>query len=153
MLVADTLKNIANELNIHISTATQLSGDWEEKEVKNQNLIRGSKAIADKADIGAITLPVNEAERELGQVLALKLGTYEPNFITDIYKNRRGKWTGIRIWRYIDLGTCRTTDCFVTDRKNNPISFDSNKIQIKQAEKVNGFVVREKEIEVVEDGK
>ena len=152
MLVADTLKNIANELNIHISTATQLSGDWEEKEVKNQNLIRGSKAIADKADIGAITLPVNEAEKELGKVLALKLGTYEPNFITDIYKNRRGKWTGIRIWRYIDLGTCRTTDCFVTDRKNNPISFDSNKIQIKQEEKVKGFVVKEKEIEVVENG-
>ena len=43
MLVADTLKNIANELNIHISTATQLSGDWEEKEVKNQNLISGSR--------------------------------------------------------------------------------------------------------------
>ena len=153
MLVADTLKNIANELNIHISTATQLSGDWEEKEVKNQNLIRGSKAIADKADIGAITLPVNEAEKELGQVLALKLGTYEPNFITDIYKNRRGKWAGVRIWRYIDLGTCRTTDCFITDRKNNPISFDSNKIQVKQAEKVNSFVVKEKEIEVVKDGK
>ena len=40
-----------------------------------------------------------------------------------------------------------------TANKNNPISFDSNKIQIKQAGKVNGFVVKEKEIEVVEDGK
>ena len=50
------------------------------------------------------------------------------------------------------MGTCRTTDCFVTDRKNNPISFDSNKIQIKQEEKVKGFVVKEKEIEVVENG-
>ena len=150
MLVSDTLKNLANELNIHISSATQLSGDYEEKEVKNQNLIRGSKAIADKADIGAITLPMNNAEQELGKALALRLGTYEPNFITNIYKNRRGKWTGIRIWRYIDLGTCRTIDCFITDRTNEPISFDSTKVQIKQAGKVGGFVVdNREEIQVV----
>ena len=150
MLVSDTLKNLANELNIHISSATQLSGDYEEKEVKNQNLIRGSKAIADKADIGAITLPMNNAEQELGKALALRLGTYEPNFITDIYKNRRGKWTGIRIWRYIDLGTCRTIDCFITDRTNEPISFDSTKVQIKQAGKVGGFVIdNREEVQVV----
>lgn len=145
MLLSDTLKNLANELNIHISSATQLNGDYEEKEIKNQNLIRGSKAIADKADIGAITLPMNNAEQELGKALALKLGTYEPNFITDIYKNRRGKWTGIRIWRYIDLGTCRTYDCFVTDRRNDPIDFDSVKVQVKQASKVGGFVVTPKQ--------
>lgn len=145
MLVSDTLKNLANELNVHISTATQLNGDYEEKEIKNQNLIRGSKAIADKADIGAITLPVNSAEEELGRALALKLGTFEPNFITDIYKNRRGKWTGVRIWRYIDLGTCRTIDCFVTDRSNEPIDFNSTKVQIKQVAKVGGFVVANEE--------
>ncbi len=43
MLLSTTLKDLANELDIHISTATQLSGDYEEKEVKNQNLIRGSR--------------------------------------------------------------------------------------------------------------
>ena len=91
MLLSDTLKNLANELDIHISSATQLNGDYEEKEVKNQNLLRGSKAIADKADIGAITLPVDNAEDELGKAYALQLGTYVPNYITDIYKNRRGK--------------------------------------------------------------
>lgn len=143
MLVSDTLKNLANELNIHISTATQLNGDYEEKEVKNQNLIRGSKAIADKADIGAITLPLNNAEQELAIALAAKLGTVVPNFITDIYKNRRGKWTGIRIWRNIDLGTCRTTDCFITDRKNEPIDFSGTKVQIKQTSQTGGFVVME----------
>ena len=150
MLVSDTLKNLANELNIHISSATQLSGDWEEKEVKNQNLIRGSKAIADKADIGAITLPLSPSEEELGSVIALKMGTYKPNFITDIYKNRRGKWTGIRIWRYIDLGTCRTYDCFITDRQNNPLDFDKTKVQVKQTQKMGGFAVT-KEKEPYED--
>ncbi len=151
MLLSDTLKNLANELNVHVSTSTQLSGDWEEKEVKNQNLIRGSKAVADKADIGAITLPLNNAEQELGRALALKLGTLEPNFITDIYKNRRGKWTGVRIWRYVDLGTCRTIDCFVTDRRNEPIDFDSTKVQVKQASKVGGFVVIDNKKDPYED--
>ena len=150
MLVSDTLKNLANELNIHISTATQLNGDYEEKEIKNQNLIRGSKAIADKADIGAITLPLNSAEEELGRALAVKLGTLEPNFITDIYKNRRGKWTGVRIWRNIDLGTCRTIDCFVTDRSNEPIDFNSTKVQIKQVGKIGGFVVTDNPTDIGE---
>lgn len=61
--------------------------------------------------------------------------------ITDVYKNRRGKWTGVRIWRYVDLGTCRVTDCFITDRRNEPIDFDSMKIQVKQANHSNGFVI------------
>ena len=150
LLLTNTLKELANELDIHISTATQLNGEYEEKEIKNENLIRGSKAVADKADIGAITLRVNQAEEELGRALALKLGTLSPNFITDIYKNRRGKWTGIRIWRYVDLGTCRITDCFVTDRRNELIEdFDNLKIQVKQANKTGGFVVKPKTI--VED--
>ena len=143
LLLATTLKELANELDIHISTATQLNGEYEEKEVKNENLIRGSKAIADKADVGAVTLRVNQAEDQLGRAIAVKTGTLVPNFITDIYKNRRGKWTGIRIWRYIDLGTCRTVDCFVTDRRGELIKdFDNLYIQGKQANLTGGFVVK-----------
>ena len=142
LLLTNTLKELANELNIHISSATQLNGDYEEKEIKNENLIRGAKSIADKADIGAITLRPNPGEEELGKALAIKLGTPIPNFITDIYKNRRGKWTGVRIWRYIDLGMCRTVDCFVTNRQNEPIDFDNMKVQVKQANHTGGFVVK-----------
>ena len=87
----------------------------------------------------------------MGQALALKLGTLEPNFITDIYKNRRGKWTGVRIWRNIDLGTCRTVDCFVTDRRNEPIDFNSTRVQIKQAGKIGGFVVTENKTDPYEN--
>ena len=152
LLLTNTLKELANELDIHISTATQLNGEYEEKEVKNENLIRGSKAVADKADIGAITLRCNPAEEELGRAIALKSGTLQPNFITDIYKNRRGKWTGIRIWRNIDLGTCRTVDCFKTDRKGNIIEdFDYMRIQVKQANHTKGFVVKSAEPKDYED--
>lgn len=146
LLFANTLKELANELNIHISTATQLNGDYEDKEVKNQNLIRGSKSIADKADIGTISLTPSKSEVELGEAVSKKLGTRIPNLITDVYKNRRGKWSGIRIWRNADLATCRIDDCFITNQKNEPIAFNTNKIRVQQANKTEGFVINQKEI-------
>ena len=146
MLLSDTLKNLANELDIHISTATQLNGNIEEAEVRNESLIRGSRSIIDKADVAGITLRLTDAEEQFASVTSMKLGTKIPNFVTDIYKNRRGKWTGVRIWRYVDLGTCRVTDCFVTTRKNEVIDFSTVHIQIKQANHT-GFVVDTREPE------
>lgn len=37
-----------------------------------------------------------------------------PNLVTDVYKNRQGRWTQIRIWSYSNLGICRKMDLFVT---------------------------------------
>lgn len=53
-----------------------------------------------------------------------------PNIVIDVYKNRRGKWTQIRIWGHNDLGTCRRKELFVTDIKNNPIE-DFRQIDFK----------------------
>lgn len=47
--------------------------------------------------------------------LIVKYG--EPNIVFDIFKNRGGKWTQIRIWSYQDLGTMRKKDLFVTDSR------------------------------------
>lgn len=55
----------------------------------------------------------------------------KPNIIIDIFKNRRGRWTQIRIWGHNDLGTCRRTDLFVTNTKNEPIT-DFSLIQFKK---------------------
>lgn len=68
----------------------------------------------------------------MARALATRLGTPEPNQIIDVYKNRRGKWRNVRIWRYTDLGTCRSTDCFITDTVNNPIDFKTTKLQVAQ---------------------
>ena len=37
-----------------------------------------------------------------------------PNLVTDVYKNRRGRWNMVRIWSMHDLGTCRKYDLFIT---------------------------------------
>ena len=44
-----------------------------------------------------------------------------PNQVTDVYKVRRGRWVDVRIWSYMDLGTCRKEDLFITDANFNPI--------------------------------
>lgn len=72
---------------------------------------------------------VKEQEKSIARMLATQQGTREPNQIIDVYKNRRGKWRNVRIWRYTDLGTCRSEDCFITDTSNNPIDFKSTKAE------------------------
>ena len=121
-MLSTALKDLANELNIFIMSGTQLNGNWQEfKGLRNQNLIRGSKGIVDKIDVGGISLPVTQEEHEVIDVLARKLGKDLPTQVQDIYKVRRGKYNRIRIWSRIDLGTCRTEDLFMTDADGNEI--------------------------------
>ena len=54
MMMSNTLKELAMTYNVFIQSATQLNGNWEKNNVRNANLIRGSKAIVDKVDIGLI---------------------------------------------------------------------------------------------------
>lgn len=143
MMLSNSLKELAMTYNVFLMSATQLNDGWAKKAVgpRDQNCIRGSKAIADKADIGAIGVALSEEEK--GQIEALwneikKKATNElvtkqdlteedkelrqiivkipyPNQVVDLYKNRRGELKAIKIFRYFDFGTCRATDLFVTD--------------------------------------
>jgi hypothetical protein len=45
----------------------------------------------------------------------------QPNLVTDVFKNRRGRWTQVRIWSKNDLGCCRRQDLFITNIKLEPI--------------------------------
>lgn len=38
-----------------------------------------------------------------------------PNRISHIYKCRRGKYSKVKIWHYVDLSTCRIQTLFVTN--------------------------------------
>ena len=52
---------------------------------------------------------------ELNQVAEFKKSFgFTPNLVTDVYKNRRGRWNMVRIWSMHDLGTCRKYDLFIT---------------------------------------
>lgn len=84
---------------------------------------------------------------------------FEPNCVTDVFKNRRGRWTQIRIWSYNDLGTCRRYDLFATTANMNPldefqiIDFVSDKSQeLKDLESLlnDGVVSDEMETKLIE---
>ena len=116
MMLSNTLKEIAVEHQVFIMSSTQLNSEWQKTTVRNANLIRGSRAVVDKIDVGSISVKI-DAE-ELASVQAIideQQPKHLPNMVTDIYKNRRGELTEIKIFRYFDYGTCRVHDLFMTD--------------------------------------
>ena len=124
MMLSNTLKEIASEHDIFIQSATQLNDSWSKNKVglRDQNCLRGSKAIADKIDMGIIGVRLTDEEKEQIQAIWGELQKQDPikystmpNIVMDIYKNRRGELNCVKIFRYFDYGTCRCKDLFITD--------------------------------------
>ena len=112
------------EYKVCIQSAAQLNEGWSKKEIglRDQNCLRGSKAIADKIDIGLIGVRLSEEEYKQIEAICKELkkqnpGKYtnDPNIVIDVYKNRRGELNCVKIFRYFDYGTCHCEDLFVTD--------------------------------------
>ena len=64
LFFSDKLKSLCNQLDVFIFTASLLNGEYDNAPVKDQRLLRGSKALADKLDLGCILLEPSRAERE-----------------------------------------------------------------------------------------
>ena len=136
MMMANQLKQIAKDYGIFIFSATQVNaaGMEDDGNFKNEMCIRGSKACADKCDVGYVMSKVSEKSWNaiLPQVRgAIRDGiipqqlAQDPNFrpthVIDIYKMRRGRYKNIRIWIYLHLGTGYRRDLFMTTADNQPI--------------------------------
>lgn len=120
-MLTTSIKNLAIELNAFIMTSTQISNDDDPKGgFKDFRNIRGSKAIADLADFACVMSRPSVEELKTVEGFQRQFN-FSPNCVTDVYKNRRGRWTNIRIWSMADLGTCRKYDLFVTTVDMKPI--------------------------------
>lgn len=131
LLASAQLKTLAMKLDVHIDSFTQVNSEYANVKEKNQNIIAGGKAIANKIDVGTISLAPSKIELETvrKKVLSHRIGCPEPNLIYHVYKVRKGKLSRIMIWLYADLGTCRTTDLFVTDLDFNLIPVEQLTIE------------------------
>lgn len=111
-LFSTALKGVCNKYNIYLGSSTQLSSNW--KEEKDANALKGSKAIAEKADGGILAIPATSSDlKKLKPIL--ETGFYEePNMAYYVYKNRGNRWKSIIVWTKMNLGTVREKDCFVT---------------------------------------
>lgn len=60
----------------------------------------------------------------------LSKGFYKtPNLVYHIYKVRRGKFNKVKLWLYVDLGTLRTEDQFLTNNDWELIPIESTTIE------------------------
>lgn len=115
MMLSNQLKQLAAVYNVFMLSATQMNGTWEDKMVRNQNMIRDAKSIADKADVGMIGVKCTDQEFEMVKTYFEQLNiSKKPNQVIDVYKNRRGSMVNIKIFRYFDYATLRAEDLLVT---------------------------------------
>ena len=136
MMMANQLKQIAHDYKIFIFSATQVNALGiadEEMEFKDEKTIRGSKAIADKCDMGYVMTRISDKgwlslKADLQPSVREGVIPYEyleegnrPTHVLDIYKMRRGRYKMIRIWTRIHLGTGERQDLFITNAVNQPI--------------------------------
>ena len=121
-MLSTALKDLAVEMNLFIMSATQTNAKSEDggEKIKNESVVRGARSIIDKCDIACVASRVTKEEEELLRIPIEQIGII-PNQVLDVYKVRRGKYTNVRIWSYMDLGTCRKRDLFVTDEKGRQI--------------------------------
>jgi hypothetical protein len=69
--------------------------------------------------------------------------------VIDIYKNRRGEYAGVKLFRYFDHGTCRAQDILLTSvnysviKDIGMIEYDTEKVDLLDlmAQKFGGFHV------------
>ena len=129
LMVANALKNLANELNLFIWTATQYNVDGAKADFITESSLRGSRALADKLDTGAgLRVPTKD---ELAKVKTLvNAKGITPNLFIDFYKNRGNKYKSIRVWMYADLGVMRYKTLFVTDWSFNLLEISPTKIDL-----------------------
>ena len=130
LVFATELKTIAQQLNVFIFTASQLNGEAQSALYKDQNLLAGSKALANKLDMGVISMAPTKAERKkIEPVLHKMVNMPAPNMCHWVYKVRRGQLTRIIIWTKVDLGTMTEQCLFVTNYDFELIDMDFTKIE------------------------
>ncbi|MFW5889546.1 MAG: DnaB-like helicase C-terminal domain-containing protein [Bacillota bacterium] len=123
MMLSNTLKEIAADFGVFVYSGTQVNRGWEKAKFRTENNLAGSKAIADKIDFGVIGVQLTDEESDEIKDLIRADGIKDfPNIVLDVYKNRRGKYTKVKIYRKFDYGTCRSVDLIMTDTHYNKIN-------------------------------
>lgn len=138
------LKEICRKYHVSLDTWTQVTGDFKNDRVRDQTIVRGSKAIIDKCDVAAIASRPTMKERKMiekyyRQVKKLRQNIAMPNICLSIYKNRGGKLNEIKIWLYIDYSTMRVHDLFVTNNDYEMLDINKTYVYIDEDKKLHSF--------------
>ena len=89
--------------------------------------------VSRKIDCGMILLTPND-EDLLKLEPILDTGRFKvPNIKMSIYKNRRGRYKGVYLRCYADLGTCRINPMFCTTYNHEMVSIEDIKVIVDEA--------------------
>ena len=132
-LMSSKLKDIAVKYKVFVMSSTQLNGEYKNSDTPDQNLLRGSKAIADRIDWGGIMLEVTKEDLEKITPFCNKNNLPIPNIKMSIYKNRQGRYKNMYLWINGDRSTCRLNPIFATDWAYNVMSIENLKIKVAEA--------------------
>ena len=134
------LKDLTRKYDICIDTWTQVTGDFKNEQNRDQTIVRGAKAIIDKADHGAILSEVTKKEEKyLEKILRSKFLKYKPNRCLSVYKNRGGEYNKVKIWLYIEYSTMRVHDLFCTDYDYELLDIPQTFTRVEEDQKVQFF--------------
>lgn len=131
-MIGVRLKDLANQYEVFILTATQLNGSYTEAKEFDQNLLRGAKSLGDKIDTGLILLKATPTDLDALKTILIKQGIDTPDMKISVYKNRRGRYKDILIWCKSDRGTCRINPLFITDYQYELMDIPKTKIKIRE---------------------
>lgn len=127
-ILTTKLKEIANKLGVFIYTATQVNNEYKSVDFADATVIRGAKSIIDKIDFGYVMMPIDKKDMESLKPIMQNGFFKEPNMCCHVYKNRRGKVSLCRLFQYVDLGTCRVEDLFMTTANYDLIPMEKTAI-------------------------
>lgn len=126
------LDQMRKKYNVYIKTATQVNGEWKNIKDADSTVLRGSKAIADKATAGIIALTPTRTDLEAIEPIIKKGFFPEPNIVYHIYKNRETKYKDCKLWLHVNMDTMRQQELFLTDNEYNLINIQPTEIKTKQ---------------------
>lgn len=140
LTLTDRLKQVQRKYGIGLITSCQTNGNEDNYTCPNESCLAGGKSQIRKTDGTYILLEPTSKELEqtkpiCDKVLRGRFGIQEPNRVVHIIKGRASKYPkNIKIFQYVDLGTCRTYDLFCTDKNNCPINVDKLVIETEEGD-------------------
>lgn len=124
LTLTDRLKQLSRKYNIPILTGTQLNGRELEMPYPTEACLAGGKSQVRKADCSMIITPLTEKQmNEIEPYIATYSDLPKPNLIVHNIKGRASRFPKyIRVYQYVDLGTGRSKDLYVTTKDLQPIT-------------------------------
>lgn len=131
-LLSTKLKDICVQYGVFIMSSTQLNASYLDSETPDQNLLRGSKAIADRLDWGSIMMEVTKEDMEKITPICTKNNIPKPNVKLSIYKCRQGRYRAMYLWMVADKSCCRFNPVFATDWNYTAMDLEDLKIRVEE---------------------